>query len=449
MSELIQLRQAAREIFAQTLRAIDARRAVRHAVSLSGSRLKICDRTFDIAERKVYSVAIGKAAFPMAAALEAVLGDSLSAGFLTGPFPDTAMPEPGPLSAWNLGARWRWREGGHPLPTESSLLAAQDAFALLKQANDERALVIFLISGGGSAMLESPVNDDISLADLRTANKILVNCGASISEINAVRRALSAVKDGKLAAYAPECDQITLIISDVPKGQERNVASGPTVTPPEDAPRASVAISRYAIGPQLPSSVRRAIEHEGDLPPKPKRAGAFFVLLDNSSALEAAAAEARQHGFIAEIAWDISDQPIEEGCRMLLERGQQLRGQHRDEDRTVCVISGGEFSCPVRGDGLGGRNLETALRLAASAQFDIGPTVALCAGTDGIDGNSPVAGAIVDNTTLSRARNIGLGTDEFLRRSDSYSFFVALGDVLSTGATGTNVRDLRIVLFSQ
>ena len=137
---------------------------------------------------------------------------------------------------------------------------------------------------------------------------------------------------------------------------------------------------------------------------------------------------------------------IDGGCQLLLNRLEELRAKHRESNRPVCLISGGEFACPVTGDGIGGRNLETALRLARSPNFSSSEMVALCAGTDGIDGNSPAAGAMVDSTTMNRANKIGLDAEDFLRRSDSYSFFVALGDVVATGSTGTNVRDVRVLI---
>jgi hydroxypyruvate reductase len=358
------------------------------------------------------------------------------------------MPE------WKLRTRWRWTKGGHPLPNQNSLLAATEAFELLQRANEERALVIFLISGGGSAMLEWPITGDITLADLRTANQALVNCGASISEINAVRRTFSAVKGGRLAMRAPDCDQITLIVSDVPKGEERNVASGPTLIPPDDAPNALEVIDHYHLRAQLPETILRAIERNRNFSESnTKSLQKRFVLLDNQSAVKAAAEAARGRGFTTEIAGDISDQPIEEGCRQLLRRLSALRDQSKtaqaSEINAVCLISGGEFACPVRGEGLGGRNLETALRLATDQSLSgYAHFIALCAGTDGIDGNSPAAGAIVDNTTRQRAEAIGLDPSAFIDRSDAYSFFVALGDAIATGATGTNVRDIRILLAS-
>src|SRR5258708_6231092 len=238
MSNLTQLRLAARQIFDETLNAVDAGVAVRRAVRLTESRLSVNDATIDMGNRKIYSVAIGKAAFTMAYSLEKVLGNSFAAGFMSGPVLSPSLLGISRVHEWTFKTRWRWCEGGHPLPSRTSLLAATEAFELLQRANAERALVIFLISGGGSAMLEWPINVGITLADLQTANKALVNSGASISEINAVRRAFSAVKGGRLAARAPDCHQITLIVSDVPKAEERNVASGPTLTPLEDAPSA-------------------------------------------------------------------------------------------------------------------------------------------------------------------------------------------------------------------
>jgi len=300
-------------------------------------------------------------------------------------------------------------------------------------------------------MLEWPIDESITLADLRVAHKTLVSCGASITEINAVRRAFSAVKGGRLAGRAPHCDQITLIVSDVPPGEERNVASGPTLAPPGNAPKPDEVIERYDLRSQLPEAILHAIEAESiiteDAPTSLRK---HFVLLDNHSALEVAAEAAQRRGFITEIARDISDQSVEAGCALLLERLEALQATVSGQD-IACLISGGEFACPVRGDGLGGRNLETALRLVQARNLlSSGPEnfAALCAGTDGLDGNTPAAGAIVDSTTIDRGEAIGLDPADYIDRSDAYSFFVALGDVIATGATGTNVRDLRILLGS-
>jgi glycerate 2-kinase len=449
ISNLTQLRLTAREIFDEALKAVDPCQAVRRAVQLSGSRLAICNCEIDFHDsRAVYSIAIGKAAMPMAIALEKVLGPRLAAGIISTNVRYGTPTRHGEeringSQITNLPGTIFY--AGHPQPNGQSLAAAQACFQMLQRADEELALIIFSISGGGSAMLEWPINEDISLSDLRAANRALVNCGASISEINAVRRAFSAVKGGRLAACVPHCDQITLIISDVASGEEYNVASGPTLAPLPAQLSAKEIVSRYDLPATLPESVLHAIDAEqpirGARSHENSTLRKHFVLLDNNSALEAAAQAAHKRGFEIQIARDISDQSIESGCVQLLKRMEKAK-------TGTAIISGGEFSCPVRGNGLGGRNLETALRLAIG--FDEpGPEkdfVALCAGTDGIDGNSPAAGAITDNTTIARARNIGLDPEAFLNRSDAYSFFVALGDAIMTGATGTNVRDLRVLL---
>jgi glycerate 2-kinase len=342
--------------------------------------VEVCGERFDASSTPIFAVAIGKAAASMALGVEDALGDKLTRGVISAP----ASSEP-------LAQQWEIFEGGHPLPNEASLEAAEAALNLLNWANDVRGVVICLVSGGGSAMFEYPNNPAMSLDDLRRENQSLIASGARISEINALRRTFSAVKGGKLAEYAPHARFVTLIVSDTNRGDEANVASGPT----------------------LPSSPYR-------------------VLLGNWTALDAARQKALELGFTPVIAYDISEQPIQDGCDLLL-------SSMKDTD---CLISGGEFSCPVRGDGVGGRNLETVLRCALKNQ----PLVILSAGTDGIDGNSPAAGAIADQTTLERARRLGLDPADFLARSDSYTFFGKLGDLIVTGATGTNVRDLRILL---
>jgi len=447
MADLAQLRKSAREIFDEALRAVDAADAMRRSISRDGASLKVCNLELDLADRPIVSIAIGKAAVSMAVALEDQLGDRFASGLIVGP----VAPQPGSreivMSHRRFSTRWHWHEGGHPLPNKASLLAGSAAIEFLDRANCERALIIFLISGGGSAMMEWPVREDITLANLRAANKALVGCGASISEINSVRRAFSAVKGGKLAARAPDCDQLTLIISDVPKGEEYNVASGPTINPESTAPDAREVIARYNLRRQLPPAMIAAIENPRDLTTESDSLRKQFVLLRNDDATHRAAEAAQHCGFIVEIATDISDAPIAEGCEKLVNRLQELRAQVKDET-PVCLISGGEFACPIQGDGVGGRNLESALRLALLRRSEPTDFVALCAGTDGIDGNSLAAGAIVDNRTIDRATTLGFDANDFLRRSDAYSFFAALGDAIITGPTGTNVRDLRILVTS-
>ena len=428
------------------LAASDARRAVLDAVEFDGDGLRVGGARFRGRASKLFSVALGKAAAAMASALEERLGDSLAGGLLSAP-----------ASRFALSGRWRVYEGGHPLPNALSFEAARAAFELLRGADDSSALVVFLVSGGGSAMLELPRDPRLTLEDVREANRALVSCGASIAEVNAVRRALSAVKGGGLSACAPRAAQATLVISDVAANRAYDVASGPTVEPPHDTPDIKEIVERYRLASSLPAAVLRALEEYRPRPSLVTPDGAsrsFEVLLDNESACEAAADAARARGFAVEFARDLVEQPVGEGAAALVSRLGELYAREGGA-RAVCLVSGGEFSCPVRGHGTGGRNAETALRVAFELERSLSGrgtgriprhVVALCAGTDGVDGNSPAAGALSDGTTLARARALGLDACKFLDESDAYTLFQHLGDALVTGPTGTNVRDVRLLL---
>jgi len=438
------LREDARAIFDDALAAVDARRAVLEALRVEDRSLRVLDERFDLSAR-VYSVAIGKAAAAMASSLEERLGDAFARGALSAPPSDSKLSE-----------RWRVFEGGHPLPNEASLEAARAAFKLLDEANASSALVVFLVSGGGSAMLEMPRGARVTLEDLREANRVLVSCGAAIDEVNAVRRALSAVKGGGLSLRAPRAKQLTLIISDVPRGRERDVASGPTLAPDKDSPDAREVVARYNLDSKLPRSITHALENST----KPRvvegaPSSSHHVLLDNESACEAAVAAAGARGFAVEMARDIGEQSVDAGAALLVSRLFETYAREESKSQGVCLISGGEFACPVRGRGTGGRNSETALRCAFEIEkalrersFELMPrrVLTLCAGTDGVDGNSPAAGALADETTCERARAHGLDAKEFLEESDAYTLFDKLGDAIVTGPTGTNVRDVRILL---
>jgi hydroxypyruvate reductase len=392
----------------------------------------------------------------MAAALDEILGDRLAAAILSSSA--TGEPAYASLAEHHFNDRWQVFAGGHPLPNEASLRAAQAAFELLRRADAERGLVIFLISGGGSAMIEWPRDEQTTLEELREANRVLVSCGATIAEINAVRRAVSLIKGGGLAARAPRADQVSLIVSDTNVGDERDVASGPTFERAPDALNAERVVRRYGLASRLPAPILRAINQPPEQGAETARHSLrkHHVLLDNGRAIAAAAEAARSRGFTVEVARDLVEQPIAEGCAQLLSRLFDLGQRTAGEGRAVCLISGGEFACPVNGSGIGGRNSETALRCAigldeherAARQKKpmAAHVVVLSAGTDGIDGNSAGAGALADETTLARARALGLDAHSFLARSDAYTFFEALGDLLMSGPTGTNVRDLRIAL---
>ena len=441
------LHRAAREIFNHSLKSVDAYAAVRRTVQLEDASLTLVNTTLNLAANPhgIYCVAIGKAARPMAAALGEILGEHLTAGVITAPTDNISF-----------NPRWRVFEGGHPLPNGASLDAAQAAFRLLRRAERERAPVIFLISGGGSAMMEWPRDQETTLEDLRAVHRALVSCGASIEEINVVRRAISSVKGGGLARSAPHCEQVTLIVSDTNAGEEATVASGPTFDETAGDTEASRIVARYKLNTSLPHSILRVIQQpfrETAVPfEHPSRA--HYVLLDNERALSSAAEAASERGFTVEVAREVIEQPVEEGCSMLLAKLFELSRRTGANGRGVCLISGGEFACPVRGQGIGGRNAESVLRWAMEldALFQSAPgishVVALSAGTDGADGNSPAAGAICDETTINCARQLKLDAHRFLDESNAYTFFQALNNTLKTGPTGTNVRDVRVLLAS-
>jgi glycerate 2-kinase len=444
---LEQLRQTALNIFNEVIKGVDTNKAVKETVRLDGPRLLVKDQVFDLERQssKIYAIAIGKGAFQMASALDQILDHKLTAGVATGPMEDSKLPE----------KRWHTFTGGHPTPNKESLAAAQAAFDILREADQTQAIVIFLISGGGSAMLEWPCDERISLEDLCKANQILVTCGASIGEINAVRRSISAIKGGKLSTYAPNTKQISLIISDTQANEEFNVASGPTIPPTHQSPSALDIVTKYDLKKELPQTVVMAIEnsHKKMDNIHTSTAHQYYVLLDNKRAIDLAVHAAKQNNLTVEVAEDLIEQHVEKGCQKLISRLFKLR-QENSLDHPVCLISGGEFACPVKGSGTGGRNLETVLRLAISIDQlkttidSESHIVCLSCGTDGIDGNSPAAGAICDETSIARAQSLELDAMDYLNRSDSYTFFNSLGDTISPGKTGTNVRDIRIAIYS-
>lgn len=430
------LRTAALDIFSHALRAVDARTATRNAISFDGTTLRVKKSEFDLSAKGLYVVGIGKAATSMCLGVNDVVGVKVSAAVVS---------RSTSTSSSALPVAFRIFEGGHPLPNQQSLEAAQATFEMLDRANREKAIVIFLVSGGGSAMLEWPVSNEITLADLQEANRQLVTCGATIAEINAVRRSISAVKGGTLRRRASKAQIVTLIVSDTNSGDESSVASGPTLPASFDSPSAEQVIEKYALTSTLPGSVISAIrtsksETQNDL----DLTAPVYVLLDNRVALEAAGERANELGFSTVIESDINEQSVDEGSTLLLSQASQRSAL------PSCHISGGEFACRVRGTGRGGRNLETVLRcaikLAEETDKSNHHTVVASAGTDGIDGASNAAGAIADELTIVRAKVLGLDGYDYLQRSDSHRFFEALGDLIVTGPTGTNVRDLRLIL---
>lgn len=456
-----ELRRAALGIFQRALAAMDARRAVLEFVSRDGESLRIANAEYDLLQpREVYVIALGKAAVGMAAAIDATLGERITAAIISAP----ADSPPTLSSVWEVFA------GGHPAPNEASLAAGCRALELLDNANHANALVIFLVSGGGSAMMEAPLDSRITLDDLRLANELFVTCGATIGEINFLRRTFSAIKGGRLAQRAALARQVTLIISDVNQ-DDYSVASSPSITPPEEKYDIATLLREYDLEARLPASIRRVLAAQGSEPKlhsevtqhaaeadQPHAVLVFsprkinprrycFQLLDHSALAHTAAHHARELGFDVTLAEDLIEQPVESAAAELVRR---LAGARRaaSAEKPVCLVSTGEFRCRVRGAGIGGRNSETVLRavIETAKHEALSSFVILSGGTDGIDGNSPAAGAIADETTLERARECRMDAEDYLRRSDSYTFFAKLDDAIMIGATGTNVRDLRLLL---
>ncbi len=439
MTSTLELREAALKIFHQTLATIDAETVVSTHLKLAGDRLSINDEVCDLSKfSRLLVIAIGKASVPMARAAEKVLGERITDGLVVTSAVIGSAPQLPVLI------------GGHPIPNAASLEAAAQALALLRQYDSPQTLVLFLISGGGSAMFEQPIDPAITLDDLQSVNKTLVNCGAVINEMNIVRRHLSAVKGGKLAAAAPHSRQISLYISDVNSDDLTTVASGPTLPNSSTAQDFQRIVERYNLINQFPATV------VGSSAFRPSRVamqsleskthGSHHLLMDNRQAmLEAKRIAERDFELIVELAEDQVEGYVEAMMQAHIERIVLLQAKHRG--KAVCLISGGEAICPVRGNGQGGRNQEFILR--AALQMDVFQTdnvVALSAGTDGIDGHSPAAGAIADTGTIRRAAAQGISAEAHLINSDSYNFFRAIGDAIITGPTGNNVRDLRILL---
>ena len=437
------LSDIAREIFADALRAVDAGNSLKKAVRLEKDCLRVFEKEFDLNRfSEIYAVALGKAALALVTSLDEILREKLTAGVVSAPKFDVSLQK-----------RWQVFTAGHPVPNEASFDSARAAVDLLKRANKKSALVIFLVSGGGSAMMELPCDKRISLQDLQTTNQILVNCGATIAEINALRRRLSLIKGGGLSLVANQANKFTLVVSDTNEGDVFNVASGPTIAPENDfsSDELKQIVEKYKLFEAFPPIVAEVLKNalnNPDMSQEKIENHDFGVLLSNKDAVQAAAKSAREKGFAVETIENLVETPIEEGCREHLRRLIALREKVSTE-RGVALISGGEFVCPVRGKGIGGRNSEAALRsvleIKKSGHENFRFAV-LQAGTDGIDGNSPAAGAVADETTLNKARELNLDADDFLARSDAYSFFAALNDAIITGATGTNVRDVRIFL---
>ena len=387
--------------------------------------------------KKILAVAIGKAAFPMAQEMSRIVRPRVLSGIAV----SSALP-PDTLPYFVT------YHGGHPYPDGQSVHAANVALEFLDDLKPHH-LVIYLMSGGGSAICEKPVSDEISLDDLREFYRLLVTCGADIVEMNVLRKHFSATKGGRLAEQAHPARQLTLYVSDVPPDKPSTVASGPTLPDESTVGDCYEIVERLGLLESLPASIR-SFFHDRRIPETPKpdseafQGSLWHCLLDNQDGVEQLTAQVKDLGWVVEADLSVDDWPLEKAVDHLL--GKLEHGKQAHPDATVAVLTGGELSCAVTGDGQGGRNQAFVLECARKIA---GKNIAVVsAGTDGVDGNSPAAGAVADGSTLSRAHELGMDAADFQRRSDSYHFFKRLGDDLTMGPTGNNVRDLRLLVSS-
>ena len=337
-------------------------------------------------------------------------------------------------------------EASHPVPDQAGLDAAARMMAMVRGLSADD-LVIALISGGGSALLPMPF-PGLSLADKQAVNRALLRSGATINEMNCVRRHLSGIKGGRLAAACAPAEVVTLAISDVPGDGPGNIASGPTVPDPTTCADALAIAARYAI--DLPPAVRAVLTSGRGETPKPTDAGpsasTFHLIATPQASLEAAAAVARAAGIAAHILGDSLEGEARDVGVVLAGIANQVATRGQPFTTPCVLLSGGETTVSVRGGGRGGRNVEFLLSLAIALQGNA-RVHALAGDTDGVDGAEEIAGAIIGPTTLARAFAAGLNPAASLVDNDGHGFFQALGDSVVTGPTLTNVNDFRAILI--
>jgi glycerate 2-kinase len=431
----------AKAIFQAGLKAVDPWDAIHRHCRCDGRHLHIEDKIYDLASvERLLVVGAGKATAVMAQAMEDLLGDRISDGLISVKYHHTA-----PLK------HIQTMEAGHPVPDARGVAAARRIFDLA-QSTGEKDLLIVLLSGGGSALLPLPL-DGISLKDKQTASDLLIGCGATIHEINAVRKHISAIKGGRLAQAAAPARTIALILSDVVGDDLDVIASGPTVPDASTFAQCRQIIERYELAGRLPKSISSHILKgvSAELPETPKPVSQNWPYVQNliiASNLEAMLA-ARQHAIALGYNTLILSSRMEGETRVVARVhgaiAREVLAVGHPLPAPVCLLSGGETTVTLKGNGRGGRNQEFTLAAALDIQ-GADHVVVLSGGTDGTDGPTDAAGALADGTTAGRARAAGLDIDRHLDNNDAYPLFQKLGDLLVTGPTRTNVMDLRVVL---
>ena len=425
--------QVATDIFQTVLKAVDP-------YALTQERM---DQILSIYHsgkyRNLLLISFGKAAFPMAKALSDFAGDILTQGVM--------ITKYGHAPQSPLSEKIVIHEAGHPVPDIQGVLATERAMNVLKEA-DGQTLVICMISGGGSALLAAP-HEGITLPEKQQVTQLLLKAGANIQELNTVRKHISRVKGGRLAELAYPARILSLILSDVIGDRLDVIASGPTAPDPTTFQDALGVIGRYDLADKIPEKVLGILMRgaRGEIPETPKEKSQAFerveniIVGSNKKAIEIAEREAAKRGYQVTILSSELQGEAREVGGWLARKAMAMR-----DGSQICLISGGETTVTVKGSGLGGRNMELALAFAQEIKGMRGITF-LSAGTDGTDGPTDAAGAIVDGETITRAEAAGHSPEAYLENNDSYHFFKATGGLFLTGPTGTNVMDLQIVLI--
>jgi hydroxypyruvate reductase len=439
--QLDELRQAALGIFNAAVQAVDPGEAIRRHLVRSGGHLRIGRETVDLGKvGEIVVVGCGKAAGPMAAAVEEIVGDRIRGGLVV-----TKYGHVQPTRTVRV------HEAGHPVPDDAGIAGGQAVLDRVRGLGFDD-LVIVLISGGGSALTPAPV-EGITLAEKQALTKALLACGADIREMNTVRKHISRFKGGQLAWAAQPARVVALILSDIVGDPLDAIASGPTVPDPTTYADALSILDKYRIRGQIPAAIRDRLEAgaRGEASETPKPDNPLFarvsnlIVGSNIQALQAAQSEARALGLAPMILSSSIEGETREIARMHAALAREVRRSGNPLPPPACLISGGETTVTLRGSGKGGRNQEFVL----AAALDIAGlprTVILSAGTDGTDGPTDAAGAIADGETCARAAAAGLSARKALDANDAYPFFERLGDLVLTGPTKTNVMDVRLVL---
>jgi glycerate 2-kinase len=437
-----QLKRDALAIFQAALRAGDAGNAVRRHVSVSSSELKAGSIRLSLHNfERIFLVGAGKASVSMASALEDILGPAISGGIVV-------------TKHGHVTHSLRYVsiiEAAHPIPDAAGVAACESICELLTGLT-ARDLLLVTISGGASALLASPA-PGITLEAKQLTTDLLLKAGATINELNAVRKHLSALKGGRLAALAYPATVVSLLLSDVIGDPLDVIGSGPTAPDPTTFADAIAILNKFELVERVPQVVRERLTRgaQREIAETPKPGDPIFnsvhniVIGSNGVVLQAAAEEAASRGFRTLILSSTMQGETCEVGRVHAEILREMLSTGNPVAPPACVLSGGETTVTVHGNGLGGRNQEFALA-AAIAIRGLQNAVVLSAGTDGTDGPTDAAGAIATGDTLERAEQMNLNASDYLARNDSYTFFNALGDLIKTGPTGTNVMDVHLLL---